>query len=186
METASEKANKDLLMGVRQNNLSVMRRAIASGANVDQRLSNEPGCPTLLNGAIPLLKRSTVKLLIDSGADVNSVDDLGYTALIRLAQFPVDVTEAEGVVADLLRARADVNARNNYGMTALDYAADLARYDLKSHSDRRMAARTQDPRSMLRIAEQLVAAGARPTRRAAQEALRQARRLGSDHPEQDR
>ena len=59
-----------------------------------------------------------VGLMIQSGADVNRVDELGNTCLIGSTIFGHDKC-----LALLLKAGADVNIGNTLGLTALHYAA---------------------------------------------------------------
>lgn len=175
MDNNRTRANNDLVYATRQNNLTSMQLAIAAGADPNLLLADEPGRPTLLNAFIGLLTIDAVKLLIDSGADVNAKDDLGYTALIRLAGGPTDRKSIEQVVDILIQAGADVNAKTRKGLTALDGASDFALYDLEHQGDRGLASRGQNPSTMLRVSERLIEAGAELEKKATRETLRKAR-----------
>ena len=66
-----------------------------------------------------------LKLLVDSGAKVTSVTDIGETAL----HFAVE-TEDLDVVKFLVNSGADVNARDIDSLTPLDYAKDLGSLEI--------------------------------------------------------
>ena len=60
-----------------------------------------------------------MRSLIESGVDIDSKDDLGFTALM------VAALEAHSDVVEYLIARgADLSSRNNYGATALHKVLD--------------------------------------------------------------
>lgn len=59
----------------------------------------------------------TVKLLVENGADVNTADFCGYTAIHLIADFPKDECYAE-MLPYLIEQGADVYAVNNYGHNA--------------------------------------------------------------------
>jgi ankyrin repeat protein len=61
-----------------------------------------------------------VKAAIDAGAYVNAEDAKGYTALMLAA---LENKNAE-VVSMLVKAGADIGAKNREGRTALDWAAE--------------------------------------------------------------
>lgn len=59
-----------------------------------------------------------VKLLIKAGADINTQDIIGYSALMRATE-----NNHFEVISILLKAGADVNAKDDEGKTALMFAA---------------------------------------------------------------
>ncbi|MBO7332292.1 MAG: hypothetical protein J6U64_01340 [Alphaproteobacteria bacterium] len=71
---------------------------------------------------------SLPKLLLECGADPNKQDNAGKTALMHWANQTPYVTDRSGVVHDatkgirLLASCSDVNAQDNLGNTALNYA----------------------------------------------------------------
>ena len=75
--------------------------------------------PEILHQAIRTKNFDFAKMLIDAGADVNAMDEYGYTALICAAKD--GHTE---IVQLLIDAGADVNVRNNIGCTALMLVAE--------------------------------------------------------------
>jgi len=92
-----------------------------------------------------------VKAYIDAGADVNAKDIDGGTALMHVAEFkyPIDIVDAFikanntnnrtalrranesrrlDIAKELIKAGADVNAKDNNGKSALDYAKEEKTY----------------------------------------------------------
>lgn len=68
----------------------------------------------------------TVQLLVENGADINTADFCGYTAVHRIADFPDDEQYAE-MLPYLIEQGADVYAVNNYGQDAgmlMDWSED--------------------------------------------------------------
>ena len=61
--------------------------------------------------------KDVVKLLLDNGADVNILDDIGSTAIFH--SYDVDITKM------LIEHGADINAKDKFGRTALYYAREL-------------------------------------------------------------
>jgi ankyrin repeat protein len=77
------------------------------------------GCALPLNQAAMRGDTTQVQQLLDKGADVNTKDSNGETALMEAAG-----NGHPEVVKQLLAKGADVNAKSSYGYTALLYAAD--------------------------------------------------------------
>jgi hypothetical protein len=179
MNDAADASSKNaaLLRAVVRNDANAMRRAIDAGAEVDQQLPREPGCPTLLCGAIPKLSRAAVEVLLKAGADVNARDGLGFTPLIRLTLFPLRGEDVEAVVGDLIRAGADVHAKTKNGIAALDYAVQNAVGDLELGGDAPPTDPPHDPRIMVRVVDALLGAGARAEMKSTTELIRRMRRL---------
>jgi len=120
----------------------IVKYLISKGANVNAKLSTGQ---TALMLAIPSVE--IVKLLIENGADVNAKDRDGETALIESADFDYEIVKMlikkgvdidaknnkgvtalmnactyfsnEKVVKILLNNKANVNAIDNYGRSAL-------------------------------------------------------------------
>jgi hypothetical protein len=178
MDDAEAKSkNAALLRAVRQSDVDAMRRAIAAGAEVNQHLPDERGCPTLLCGTIPKLSRASVEVLLKAGAHVNARDGLGFTALTRLALFPLGVDDVEGIVGDLIRAGADVHARTKNGVGALDYAVQNAVGELELSRGLSRTELPRDPKVMVRVVDALLSAGTRTEMASTFELLRRMRRL---------
>ena len=74
-------------------------------------------------------KASTIDLLVKYGADVNAViDDFGNTALMQLfvphsSKNKVYLVKPE-IVEAFIKHGADINAKNNKGVTVFDYAKE--------------------------------------------------------------
>ena len=98
---------------------AVVRTLLERGVGADQRL---PGGGTALMIAAALGQPRLVEALLAHGADVNAVDERGNTALLAVAQFSFesrDTAACEELLATLLRAGAQCEARNQAGQTAM-------------------------------------------------------------------
>ena len=74
---------------------------------------------TLLMNAAKSGNDWEIKQLLDSNADVNKIDNEGWTALMYAVRFQDNVN----IVNMLLKAGADVKIKNNFGNTALVIAS---------------------------------------------------------------
>jgi len=104
----ADSTNKDLFEAVRNGNLTFLRRHISS-TNANAR---EARGVTLLMHAAAFGSAETVRLLLESGADVNAKNDFSATALLWAARD----TEKARV---LIEHGADVNAQSKQGRTPL-------------------------------------------------------------------
>ena len=93
--------------------------AINSGCNVNLKDKNSE---TLLMKAVWRNDIDIVAVLIKAGADVNSRDNRGNTALMYTYSNNNKPNNIE-IIALLLKAGADINAKNDFGETALTNAA---------------------------------------------------------------
>lgn len=93
---------------------------IDRGANVNAR---DRGQWTALHAAAQDQRLAIVKLLLHAGAEVDAVDGFGNTPLWRCV---MDPRTDHDVVKCLLAAGADPNKKNNYGISALDHARQIA------------------------------------------------------------
>lgn len=110
---AAQAPSDDLFQAVRKNDLPSLRTRLARGTGVNSRDSRGN---TLLMQAAELGSADAVKLLLDSGADVNARNPFNVTALLRAATDPAKVRI-------LLESGADVNATSKQGRTPLMIAA---------------------------------------------------------------
>ena len=114
---------------------AMARLLIARGAHVNA--ANGEGTTPLHLAASPAMAR----LLVDAGAHIEARDHGGNTPLHAATEHP----EMQDVMAQLLRMKADANARNKAGKTPLDIA--LARNEpgkaalLRRHGARQGQAR---------------------------------------------
>ena len=67
----------------------------------------------------------TVNLLLENGADVNSIDEYGWTALMMASKYS-NTTSSLETIRLLLEKGADINLINEYGSTALMMAAQYS------------------------------------------------------------
>lgn len=92
----------------------------------DINLHGSDGCPPLYY-AIEQGKETVVSLLLDHGADVNArIDKEDGKTLVMLAA----ETENISITQHLIEGKADINARDYSGMTALHWAASRGRVDM--------------------------------------------------------
>jgi hypothetical protein len=90
----------------------LLRRRIAAGANVDERMASNGDTPLILIAGLnpdPV----TVQVLVDAGADVNAQNDSGQTALFMLFDWGMgDSTPEKARI--LLKAGAEVDTPRHY------------------------------------------------------------------------
>ncbi len=60
-----------------------------------------------------------LEICLQNGADINSQDEIGYTALMKAV-----IYSRERATEILLENRADINIKNNKGETAYDFIKD--------------------------------------------------------------
>lgn len=92
----------------------ILQFLIDNGANVNEK--NEDGITPLHLAAWPEI----VEILVKNGADLEAKSNAGETPLICLSA----EQEREDVMEALLIAGANVNARNDFGKSALDIATN--------------------------------------------------------------
>ena len=130
--------NEDYRLAWRTNrdgNIETLRDLLKKNpALAKQKDSSYPG-ETLLHAAAgkmsgltgseivtPTVDLEMVKLLLETGAEINALDDSGETALIDASK--------QGnlkIVEYLIEQKADLNVKNSDGLTALHFAAGTAR-----------------------------------------------------------
>ena len=97
---------------------------IARGADVNARARNQAGVMPV-HSAATVRDLTTMRLLLDHGADANARQQLGYTPLHSAAN------NGDGAMADLLLARgADPGAKNDDGKTPADIAGERGHSEL--------------------------------------------------------
>lgn len=111
--------NRALLEAAEMGDVEGAKSALDAGADVNAR--NRDGATPLLLAAdgsfIENVKPRLVRLLITRGADVQTRDKAGNTALMGIA-----AGDNEGMLPFLLAQGAQINAQNTEGETALFYA----------------------------------------------------------------
>ena len=102
---------------------STVRLLLQNGAEINAAATN--GWTALMIASVGDYE-SVIQALVESGADVNQVDVYGWTPLMRA------IYEQRGSAAKALLAvpALKVNAQNEYGATALHYAAAAGNVDL--------------------------------------------------------
>lgn len=115
--------DRELGVAVSENRRDEVARLLAAGANINGRSarSHTKGMTLLMLAVWYRWDHDVIKLLIESGADVNAGDNRGSSALIYAAQARPQVDLA--VTELLLKGGSDVNAKGEEGMTALMHAA---------------------------------------------------------------
>ncbi|MDB4668762.1 ankyrin repeat domain-containing protein [bacterium] len=105
--------------------LGVLKRLLSKGVNPNHRVEwCNDGSPTLHQWAL-YANVEAVQLLLEHGADINILDNLGRSAL-EYATGALNWTEpskAEQVVKLIIQAGADVNVKSTLGYTPLIWAA---------------------------------------------------------------
>ena len=105
-----------LFQAIINNKIDEVQALLESGVNVNAKASGY----RLFGGDTPLhLCHNTevARLLIDSGADVNALNNAGNTPLHKCHNI--------NIAKILIDSGADVNAKDRYGWTALHYYADV-------------------------------------------------------------
>jgi ankyrin repeat protein len=107
-------------------NITCVKLLLERGANPNARgFCEKPMLGLVIESAYPLADCEIIKLLLEHGADVNSIDLQGITPLMHAAwRASVDVIQL------LLERGADSTIKDNYGRTALTVA-------IEKHSDTR-------------------------------------------------
>ena len=108
------------VLGFHEDNYAVVKKMIELGANVNAK--DDRGFSVLFTSLAPSIKdNQKIKLLIQSGADVNATYNDNETPLLW----------AHGCNADVIKtfidAGADVNAKNNCGETAFTAFTEIIR-----------------------------------------------------------
>jgi ankyrin repeat protein len=113
---SGQNAADEMIQMIRQNDLAGLKASLAKGGDVNAKDGRET---TLLQHAAAVGSTESVKLLLESGADVNAQNPLGSSALTLAAGQPEKVK--------LLVAKgANVNAATKLGRTPLMLASHSA------------------------------------------------------------
>ena len=99
-----------LVMNAGSGDLELVKLFVAAGYSVDTKAQ---GTPAIVSAAMSG-HGAVVQYLIDAGADVNAVDDVNTTALIRIAT----TCDATPIVKALLKAGARTDIKSAGGTTA--------------------------------------------------------------------
>lgn len=123
------KANADalLLFAAQKGNVADVENMLAVGANPNAKTNRKDGRvnqPAILLAA-EAANDNVIKILLLYGADPNSADDLGNTALMLSS-----IYGTENTVNILISTGAKVNAQNSLGNTALILAAVSGKTDV--------------------------------------------------------
>jgi len=112
-------AEQTILDAAQGNNIDMIEELISDNPNIDVNKKNDYG-RTALDFAVSYKNVKMVKLLIKAGADVNSTNNTGDTALSEpYINNPGDSDKRIQIVKALIAAKTDVNIVNNEGNTAL-------------------------------------------------------------------
>jgi len=112
---------KEMILAIKQDNISVLESFLSDGNNINGIYGGEK--LTLLCYSIKNHSYKTFFKLIELGADPN-VECNGKTPLIYCIQ-----NRDLYLMRKVIKAGADLNAKNHKGNTALIYAAKMGKYD---------------------------------------------------------
>ena len=132
-----EQVNRELVVAVRQDDISRTKVLIESGADVNSAAPR--------SGYTPLMwtkSAEATRTLIHAGASVHTRDYQGHTPLMWVISKSNVPDQAVRIAKELIGAGADLNVQDKEGKTPLDWA--------RHHRDR-----LREPR-LQRIAEELV------------------------------
>ncbi len=104
-----------LLGATNKNQVGIIQALVDIGANVNSVYYRGH---RILSNAVKEGNIESVELLLKCGADVNSLDTWGKTAL----HYAISKKSSVRIVELLLDAGADCNIKDSYGKTPLDYA----------------------------------------------------------------
>ena len=108
-----------LLLAAGYSNSDIFNKLIASGADINAKDINGF---TVLHYAVEGGNIETVKLILNTGYNVNTKSNEGATALFRV-EFVSDESLSLEIARMLIEAGADVNVKDNKGNTPLHYWA---------------------------------------------------------------
>jgi len=110
---------------VYSDDFEALENYLSSGIDVSKTRASNPDL-SLIDAAVSMRSPKIVRLLIDYGADINTIDSDGDTPLHRAAS-----QGSLEIVKSLLDAGADVGAKNNMGLKAASVAkiAELSSLD---------------------------------------------------------
>ena len=120
---AKDDGDNQLISGILSNNLSVVKKALESGANINVHETVNGNTPLILAAYHNHLE--ILKFLLLSGADVNAKCNKKNTALMKAAW-----NGSAESVKELIKAKADINAGEASGMTPLMIAAFWGHTDI--------------------------------------------------------
>jgi ankyrin repeat protein len=107
-------ANDDLCLAALSGDLSKAKDALMRGADINYGRGHE----TPLHLASSSGREAIVRLLLDSGADINSKNYFGETSLHKACQG----VRSKEIVKLLLERGVNLDCKDNFGKTALDIA----------------------------------------------------------------
>ncbi len=110
--------------------LEIATILIAAGADVNLKDMTETTPLMLAVYEFEDKRGELVNLLLKAGADPNAKDDYDTTALMHAVHGATQVEELITNVKQMIRAGAQVNARNKLGQTALSIAIEAQKDDL--------------------------------------------------------
>ena len=115
--------NGELLEAATHGNCTLIRNLLSQGADLNAKDSKSRSVLALV---CKTPNPDSVKMLLKKGANVNSADCCGWTALMHVSTWPPRDSSIEEkkieIAKSLISEGADVNARDRKGRTALTYA----------------------------------------------------------------
>ena len=116
LTSCGQLTDKDLINAAYNGKTEVLENAIDEGANIN--LKSKKGGVCLLSYAAGAGHGLTVYMLLNKGANINEIDDAGWSALHFAAS-----NGHNNVINMLTKFNVNLNMQNKDGWTALMYAA---------------------------------------------------------------
>lgn len=131
-------SSKSLQAAVAAGDVNEAKRLLDEGAD-----ANFMDMWTPLSGAVQRANVPMTRLLLERGADVNARDFGGQTPLMSIVRRE-ETDEQVEIVRLLLRNRADVTLKDNYGNTAWDVARETVQASGKDRGSSRVVRLLKD------------------------------------------
>jgi ankyrin repeat protein len=112
----------------------IMDKLLEMGLDINTRQKTGNFQRTYLQLSVVINNRNIFEYLIRNGADVNTIDKNGNNIISdAFIYYGKDENNYEYYIKTLLEKGADINHKNNYGVSAKELADSIANYDVKKY-----------------------------------------------------
>jgi ankyrin repeat protein len=112
----------------------IMDKLLETGLDINTKQKTGNFQRTYLQLSVVINSRNIFEYLIKNGADVNATDKNGNSIISdAFIYYGKDENNYEYYIKTLLEKGADINHKNNYGISAKELADSIANYDLKKY-----------------------------------------------------